>query len=140
MTMFELLHTDFLPELSNYLSKQRGWLIDLLSQCISYPSVSGNEQEVMLFIKDVLGTLQGELSGTENRIQVVRQVYNDNVRQYNERVQSGPSNIIAGMFNFELEEFFEIEEGARERMEEAPRVDFTGTAPAEATPPPDQGA
>jgi LemA protein len=79
--------------------------------------------------------LQGELSGTENRIQVVRQVYNDNVRQYNERVQSVPSNIIAGMFNFELEEFFEIEEGSRATVEQAPRVDF-GAQPPASTPPP----
>jgi LemA protein len=79
--------------------------------------------------------LQGELSGTENRIQVVRQVYNDNVRQYNERVQSVPSNIIAGMFNFELEEFFEIEEGERATVGQAPRVDF-GAQPPAAGPPP----
>ena len=79
--------------------------------------------------------LQGELSGTENRIQVVRQVYNDNVRRYNERVQSVPSNIIAGMFNFELEDFFEIDDASRATVGEAPRVDFGSTPPA-STPPP----
>jgi LemA protein len=79
--------------------------------------------------------LQGELSGTENRIQVVRQVYNDNVRQYNERVQSVPSNIIAGMFNFEVEQFFEIDDTERATVGQAPRVDFGSQAPGAAPPP-----
>jgi LemA protein len=74
--------------------------------------------------------LQTELSGTENRIQGVRQTYNDNVRQYNERVQSVPSNIIASMFGFRLEEFFEIEETQRATVEQAPRVDFGSQPPA----------
>ncbi|MGH2711919.1 MAG: LemA family protein [Actinomycetota bacterium] len=79
--------------------------------------------------------LQGELSGTENRIQVVRETYNENVRVYNERVQSVPSNIIAGMFNFELEEFFEIGDAERAAAEKAPDVNFSSQPPA-ATPPP----
>jgi LemA protein len=73
--------------------------------------------------------LQTELSGTENRIQVVRQTYNENVRQYNERVQSVPSNVIASMFGFRLEEFFEIEETQRATVEQAPRVDFGSQPP-----------
>jgi LemA protein len=79
--------------------------------------------------------LQGELSGTENRIQVVRQVYNDNVRRYNERVQSVPSNVIAGMFNFKLEEFFEIEDAERATVGQAPKVDFGSQPPASSPPP-----
>jgi LemA protein len=74
--------------------------------------------------------LQAELSATENRIQGVRQTYNENVRQYNERVQSVPSNVIASMFGFRLEEFFEIEETQREAVEQAPRVDFGSQPPA----------
>jgi LemA protein len=81
--------------------------------------------------------LQAELSNTEDRIQVSRRFYNANVREYNERVQSVPSNLIASMFGFKEEEFFEIEEGDRATLEQAPRVDFTGTAtPPPATPPP----
>jgi LemA protein len=86
--------------------------------------------------------LQAELSTTEDRIQVSRRSYNDTVRQFNERVQSVPSNVIAGMFGFKEEPFFEIEEGERATLEQAPRVDFTGTggtppaAAPPATPPP----
>ncbi len=78
--------------------------------------------------------LQAELANTEDRIQVSRRFYNENVREYNERVQSVPSNIVAGMFNFELEEFFEIEEGERATVGQAPRVDFGSPSPG-ATPP-----
>jgi len=80
--------------------------------------------------------LQAELANTEDRIQVSRRFYNANVREYNERVQSVPSNVIASMFGFPAEPFFEIEEGERATMEQAPRVDFGGTAaPAAPTPP-----
>lgn len=79
--------------------------------------------------------LQAELANTEDRIQVSRRFYNANVREYNERVQSVPSNVIASMFGFPAEPFFEIEEGDRATMEQAPRVDFGGTA-APAAPPP----
>ena len=81
--------------------------------------------------------LQAELAATEDRIQGSRRDYNDNVREYNERVQSVPSNVIAGMFDFKEEPFFEIEEGDRATLEQAPRVDFTGPpgAPPAAAPP-----
>jgi LemA protein len=81
--------------------------------------------------------LQVELSNTEDRIQVSRRFYNANVREYNERVQSVPSNAIASMFGFKEEEFFEIEGADRATLERAPRVDFTGTGtPPAGQPPP----
>jgi LemA protein len=84
--------------------------------------------------------LQAELATTEDRIQVSRRFYNANVREFNERVQSVPSNVIASVFGFKEEPFFEIEEGDRATLEEAPRVDFGGTAtpagPPPAAPPP----
>ena len=79
--------------------------------------------------------LQGELANTEDRIQVSRRFYNANVREYNERVQSVPSNVIAGMFGFKLEEFFEIEEGERATVGQAPQVDFGSQPPASPQPP-----
>ena len=73
--------------------------------------------------------LQAELSNTEDRIQTSRRFYNANVREYNERVQSVPSNVIANMFGFGEEEYFEIEEADRATLEQAPRVDFGQQAP-----------
>jgi LemA protein len=74
--------------------------------------------------------LQGELANTEDRIQTSRRFYNANVREYNERVQSVPSNAIASMFKFKEEDYFEIEEADRATLEQAPRVDFGQQAPA----------
>lgn len=64
--------------------------------------------------------LQAELSETENRIAVSRQIYNDTVLTYNNRVQQVPTNIVAGMFGFDEREYFE----AGDEAEEAPAVEF----------------
>jgi LemA protein len=66
--------------------------------------------------------LQEELTSTENKIAFSRQAYNDQVLFYNNKIEMFPSNVIAGMFNFSQEDFFEIED-ASER--EAPKVQFT---------------
>jgi LemA protein len=63
--------------------------------------------------------LQQALVDTEDRIQAARRFYNANVRDYNTRCQTVPSNLIAGMFGFVPADFFEIEV-ALERQ--APRV------------------
>jgi len=64
--------------------------------------------------------LQDELAGTENRINVARQRYNDAVRQYNIKTRRFPTNIIAGIFGFEKKEMFKAQEGA----ETVPKVKF----------------
>jgi LemA protein len=53
--------------------------------------------------------LQRELSDTENKIQAARRFYNGGVRDYNTAIQQVPKNIIANMFGFKEEEFFEVE-------------------------------
>jgi LemA protein len=69
--------------------------------------------------------LQDELAGTENRIAVSRQVYNDTVLTFNNAIQTFPGVVLAGPFGFTKREFFETDETERE----APQVDF-GRAPA----------
>jgi LemA protein len=64
--------------------------------------------------------LQAQLSETEGKIAIARQVYNDTVLTYNNAVQTVPTNIVAGTFGFVTREFFEIEEPVRE----APQVRF----------------
>jgi LemA protein len=66
--------------------------------------------------------LQGELAETENRIASCRRLYNGNVREMNNAVQTFPSVIIAGMFSFKSAEYFEIEDAA---VREAPKVSFS---------------
>ena len=64
--------------------------------------------------------LQDQLEGTENRITVERQKFNDAAKSFNTLIRKFPKNIIAGMFGFERKEYFEAKEGA----EEAPKVEF----------------
>ena len=54
--------------------------------------------------------LQQELSDTENKIQAARRFYNGNVRDLNTKIETFPSNIVAGMFAFTKREFFELDE------------------------------
>ncbi len=84
------------------------------------------EQYPQLRASENFQGLQAEVANTENRIQGRRSFYNDVVRRYNQRVQSVPPNVVARMFGFTEEEFFEIEADRREELQEAPRVDFTG--------------
>ncbi len=64
--------------------------------------------------------LQSQLEGTENRITVARNAFNDAVKDYNTFIRRFPRNIIAGMFGFEKKPYFEAENGA----EKAPKVEF----------------
>lgn len=56
--------------------------------------------------------LQRELRDTEDKIQAARRFYNGVVRDYNTKIQSVPTNIIANLFRFASREFFELEEAA----------------------------
>ena len=78
----------------------------------NYPDLKANENFL---------ALQEELTSTENKISFSRQAYNDQVLFYNNKIQVVPSNIVAGMFNFKEEEFFEIEDAAEK---EVPKVKF----------------
>ncbi len=66
-----------------------------------YPQLKANENFL---------ALQSELANTEDRIQAARRFYNANVRDLNTRIGVFPSNLIASLFKFAKEEFFEIEE------------------------------
>jgi LemA protein len=58
--------------------------------------------------------LQKELTNTEDRIQRARRFYNANVRDLNTRIEVVPSNLVAGWFNFQKKELFEIEDVVRQ--------------------------
>ena len=79
-----------------------GALGRLLAIAEAYPELRATEN---------FQQLQAELGETENRIATSRQVYNDTVLTYNNAVQQVPTNIVAGLFNFETREYFEVESG-----------------------------
>lgn len=76
-----------------------------------YPDLKANQN----FLE-----LQAQLEGTENRISVERQRFNDSAQKFNVMIRRFPKNIIAGMFGFEKKAYFEAEAGA----EKAPDVKF----------------
>jgi len=65
----------------------------------AYPDLKANQNFL---------ALQNELSDTENKIQAARRFYNANVRDLNIKIESFPSNIIAGIFKFSKMEFFDL--------------------------------
>lgn len=78
----------------------------------NYPDLKANQNFL---------ALQEELTSTENKISFARQNYNDQVLFFNNKTEVFPSSIIAGMFGFTKEVFFEIED-KQERI--APKVSF----------------
>ena len=89
-----------------------GALARLFAVAEQYPNLKANENFL---------ALQEELSSTENKISFSRQFYNDSVLNYNNKTQTAPSNIVAGMFGFKASEFFEVT-ATEER--EVPKVSF----------------
>jgi len=81
-----------------------GALRQLFAVVEAYPDLKANES----FLR-----LQGELTVTEDRIQAARRFYNANVRDLNTRIEVFPSNLIASMFGFRQETFFEIDDAER---------------------------
>ena len=74
----------------------------LLAVAEAYPELRATEN---------FQQLQAELAGTENKIATARQVHNDTVLTYNNACQQIPTNIVAGIFGFELREYFEVPGG-----------------------------
>ncbi len=79
-----------------------GALKSLFAVAENYPELKANENFMQL---------QNELVDTEDKIQSARRFFNSIVRDFNTKIQQFPASIIAGMFKFKAEEFFEIEEG-----------------------------
>ena len=92
----------------------------LIAVAEAYPDLKANENFL---------ALQAELTSTEDRIASARRYYNATVRDLNTKVETVPTNVVAGLFHIERAEYFE----AAGEQREAPRVDF---GQREATIPP----
>ena len=82
-----------------------GALKSLFAVAENYPELKASTQFTQL---------QGQLSETEDAIQNARRYYNAVVRDLNTKIQSFPTNILAGMFGFQQRQFFETAAGDRE--------------------------
>ncbi|MGA2101193.1 MAG: LemA family protein [Candidatus Sulfotelmatobacter sp.] len=85
-----------------------GALKSLFAVAENYPELKASEQFTQL---------QGQLSGTEDAIQNARRYYNAVVRDLNTKIQSFPTNLLAGMFGFAQRQFFETTDADREPVQ-----------------------
>jgi len=100
--------------IANYQAAQSqlsGALSRLIAVAESYPDLKANQN----FLE-----LQAQLEGTENRIAVEREKFNEVVKDYNTQVRQFPANIVASLFHFDKKGNFKAAEGA----EVAPKVEF----------------
>ena len=88
-------------------------LKSLFALAEAYPDLKANQNFIQL---------QMELANIEEQIQLARRYYNAVVRDLNTKIESVPSNFVAGMFNFQKKEYFELD-SAEERK--APQVSFS---------------
>lgn len=82
-----------------------GALKSLFAVAENYPDLKANQN---------VSQLQEELTSTENKIAFARQLYNDLVMDFNNKVQTFPSNVVAGAFGFKAREYFEVPEEEKE--------------------------
>lgn len=103
------------PEALAKYQKAQGELGSALGKLLmiqeNYPDLKANQNFL---------DLQSQLEGTENRITVERQKFNESARTYNTMIRQFPKNIFAGMFGFEKKPYFEADEAAKT----APKVEF----------------
>jgi LemA protein len=106
---------DLTPEKLQQFQASQGQLSQALGRLMvvseQYPQLKANEN-----FKD----LQSQLEGTENRINVARQSFNEVVTTYNVKVTSFPNNILAGMFGFKEKTMFQADAASQA----APKVKF----------------
>jgi len=88
-----------------------GALSRLLVSVERYPELKANQN----FLE-----LQSQLEGTENRINVARDRFNESVEPYNKHIKTFPNSVLAGLFNFDDMSYYRADAGA----EKAPDVDF----------------
>ena len=85
----------------------QGALGNLFALSESYPDLKANQNMLQL---------QEELTSTENKIAFTRQAFNDSVTSYNNKRETFPSNIIAGMFGFKDKSLYEVKEEKKEKV------------------------
>ncbi len=106
---------DLTPEKLQQFQASQGQLSQALGRLLvvseQYPNLRAN---------DAFRGLQAQLEGTENRIKVARNDFNDAIQAYNVKVRSFPMNFFAGMFGFKAKEGFKADAGS----EKAPEVKF----------------
>lgn len=90
-------------------------LAGLKIQLEAYPDLKANQNFMQL---------QSEIADIENKLAAVRRFFNSTTKELNNAVQTFPSNIFAGMFDFHKEPMFEVPQAERAIVEKAPEIKF----------------
>ena len=80
----------------------------ILAVAENYPELKASEQYL---------NLQTNLQKMESQLQAARRIYNFDVTKYNTKIETVPTNIVAGIFGFKKEELFQIEDFKRENVD-----------------------
>ena len=114
-TSMQISPDDLTPENIQRFQQAQNQLSGALSRLLvtveQYPNLRAN---------DAFRSLQTQLEGTENRINVARLDFNTAVQEYNSKIRSFPANITAKMFSFSEKGYFQAEAGA----DKSPKVQF----------------
>jgi LemA protein len=93
-----------------------GALAGLFAVAESYPALKADQN---------FRQLMTELADIENKIAAARRFFNNATGEYNTSVQQFPASLLAGLFGFRTEPFFELETGQEEAIRKGPDVSFT---------------
>jgi LemA protein len=114
-TQVKIDPTNLSAEQLNKFQSAQGGLSAALGRLMvvaeQYPQLKANQNFL---------DLQVQLEGTENRITVERQAFNEVVQDYNKYVRSFPQTLLAGMYGFTQKAYFAADNGA----DKAPKVEF----------------
>jgi len=103
-----MMQADTLSEKAEANNMMSGALKSLFAVAEAYPDLKANTN---------FQDLQRQLEDTEDKVSFSRQFYNSNVLEFNTKIQTVPSNFIAGMFTFKEEEFFAATEEEKKKID-----------------------
>ena len=101
------LYTKYESETLNKITELNNIINKILVVAENYPELKASEQYL---------NLQKNLSKVESQLQAARRIYNNDVTNYNTKIESIPNNIIAAVFGFKKAELFQIEEYKKENI------------------------
>ena len=118
-TQIKVDAADLTPEKLAQYQKAQGAVTSALGKLLAitenYPDLKANQNFLQL---------QEEVSDVENKLAAVRRYFNSATKEYNNAVQTFPSNIIAGMAGFRREIMFDLGKNERANLDQAPKISF----------------
>ena len=118
-TQIKVDANDLTPEKLAEYQKAQGAVTSALGKLLAitenYPDLKANQNFLQL---------QEEIADVENKLAAVRRYFNSATKEYNNAVQTFPSNIIAGMTGFQREIMFDLGKNERANLDQAPKISF----------------